>query len=165
MTGEKTFAARSGKELYEATRPFAKESLLKSWWCTGITFLLLAVVLTAPRVVPWWPARIALSAVGGLLLVRAFILYHDFMHGAILRKSRVAKLLFYVFGLAVLTPPQSWRHSHNFHHANVGKAIPVEEGKYSLLTSDIGAVPLMTTSMWERASWGQRLRYRISRHP
>jgi omega-6 fatty acid desaturase (delta-12 desaturase) len=109
--------------------------------------------------------RTLLSILGGLLLVRAFILYHDFMHGAILRKSRVAKLLFYLYGMAVLTPPQSWRYSHNFHHANVGKAIPVEEGKFSLLTSDIGAVPLMTTTMWDQASFWQRLRYRISRHP
>jgi omega-6 fatty acid desaturase (delta-12 desaturase) len=103
--------------------------------------------------------------VGGLLLVRAFILYHDFMHGAILRKSRVGQFLYHLYGLVVLTPPTSWRHSHNYHHANVGKPIPVEEGKFSLLTSDIGAVPLMTAETWKQASVWQRLRYRVSRHP
>ncbi|MBW2471931.1 MAG: fatty acid desaturase [Deltaproteobacteria bacterium] len=165
MSGEKAPLVRSGKELHEATRPFAKESRFRSWWCSGSTFALLALVLTGAGAAPWWPLRTLLSILGGLLLVRAFILYHDFMHGAILRKSRVAKFVFYLYGMAVLTPPQSWRHSHNFHHANVGKAIPVEEGEFSLLTSDIGAVPLMTTTMWEEASFWQRLRYRISRHP
>jgi omega-6 fatty acid desaturase (delta-12 desaturase) len=87
------------------------------------------------------------------------------MHGAILRKSRLGKILFYLFGLAVLTPPKSWRHSHNFHHANVGKPIPVKARQFSLLTSDVGTVPLMTTEMWQNASSSQRLHYRISRHP
>jgi omega-6 fatty acid desaturase (delta-12 desaturase) len=108
---------------------------------------------------------VVFSVLGGLLFVRAFVLYHDFMHGAILRKSRVGKTLFYLFGLVALTPPPSWRHSHNFHHANVGKPIPVEQGKFTLLTSDVGAVPLMTTDMWRQASIWRRLHYRISRHP
>ena len=47
MTSERTLSLRSGKELHEATRPFAKESRVKSWWFTGSTFLLLAVALTA----------------------------------------------------------------------------------------------------------------------
>ncbi len=125
----------------------------------------MVIVLSAAGLVAWWPARVALSIVGGLLLVRAFILYHDFMHGAILRKSRVGQFLYHLYGLVVLTPPTSWRHSHNYHHANVGKPIPVEEGKFSLLTSDIGAVPLMTAETWKQASVWQRLRYRVSRHP
>lgn len=64
-----------------------------------------------------------------------------------------------------LTPPDNWRRSHNFHHANVGKPIVAEDGSFTLLTSDIGSFPLMTTDMWRRASFWQRLRYRITRHP
>ena len=165
MAGTRTLSDRSVKELHEATRPFAKESRVKSWWYAGSTFALLAVVLTGAGMVAWWPARVALSILGGMLFVRAFVLYHDFMHGAILRKSRLGKFIFILYGLVILTPSRSWRFSHNFHHANVGKAIPVEEGKFSLVTSDIGAVPLMTTEMWQRASFWQRLRYRVSRHP
>lgn len=165
MASETTSIARTGKELFEATQPFAIESRVRSWWYTGCTFGLMVIVLSAAGLVAWWPARVALSIVGGLLLVRAFILYHDFMHGAILRKSRVGQFLYHLYGLVVLTPPTSWRHSHNYHHANVGKPIPVEEGKFSLLTSDIGAVPLMTAETWKQASVWQRLRYRVSRHP
>ena len=126
---------------------------------------MLGVVLTGAGVVPWWPLRLALSVAGGLILVRAFVLYHDFMHGAILRHSRLGKVLFFLFGLFALTPPRSWRYSHNYHHAHVGKPIPEQEGKFSMVTPDVGAVPLMSTRMWQRATFGQRLWYRISRHP
>lgn len=165
MSGDETCSPRSGRELLEASRPFELESRGWSWWYAGSTFVLIAAVLTGAALAPWWPARVALSVVGGLLLVRAFILYHDVMHGAILRQSSVARAVFYVYGLAVLTPPRYWRHSHNFHHANVGKPLPVKIGEFSLLTSDIGSVPLMTTRMWQQASFSQRLHYRISRHP
>ncbi len=165
MTERINTSAAYYKKLHEASRAFANESAAKSWWNTVITFALLAVILTGAGVILLWPVRLVLSILGGLLLIRAFVLYHDFMHGAILRKSRIAKAVFYVYGLLVLTPPRSWRYSHNFHHANVGKPIPTEESTISLLTSDIGAVPLMTTEMWEQASFWQRLRYRMSRHP
>jgi omega-6 fatty acid desaturase (delta-12 desaturase) len=36
---------------------------------------------------------------GGLLMVRAFVVYHDFMHGSILSESRLAKAIFYGYGL------------------------------------------------------------------
>ena len=153
------------KSLHETTRPFATEDLTKSWWFTGSTIVLLAIVLTSAALVSWWPARLGLSILGGLLMVRAFVLYHDFMHGAILRKSRIGMWIYHLYGLISLTPPHSWRHSHNFHHANVGKPIPAQEGQVSLLTSDIGAVPLMTTEMWRQTSFWERFRYRLSRHP
>lgn len=77
MSGGETCSPRSGRELLEATRPFEKELRGRSWWSAGSTFVLIAVVLTGAGMAPWWPARVALSVVGGLLLVRAFILYHD----------------------------------------------------------------------------------------
>ncbi|MEQ8785699.1 MAG: fatty acid desaturase [Pirellulaceae bacterium] len=165
MTKENAPSSSDGRRLYEATKPFEAESRARSWWCTLSSFALLAIALTGAGAAPWWPARLALSIVGGLLFVRTFVLYHDFMHGALLRKSRVGRFLFYLYGLIVLTPPQSWRYSHNFHHANVGKPIPVEEGGFSLLTSDVGAYPLMTTEMWRQASFWRKSRYRIARHP
>ena len=57
----------------------------------------------------------------GLTIVRMFILYHDYMHGAILRGSALAKALFYVYGVVVMTPPRVWRDTHNYHHANTAK--------------------------------------------
>jgi omega-6 fatty acid desaturase (delta-12 desaturase) len=165
MNGESALSVCTGKELHNATRQFAKESRAKSWWYTGSTFVLLAIALTVAGMIPWWPVRVACSVLGGLLLVRAFILYHDFLHGALLRQSWLGRVLFGLYGLVALTPTRYWRHSHNFHHANVGKPIPVEEGNLTLLTSDVGALPLMTTEMWQQASFWRRFHYRISRHP
>ena len=165
MPNDTSPAPRTGKELLLATRPFAEEFRLKSWWYVGSTFVMLFSVLTVAGVSPWWPLRLIASIVGGLLLVRAFILYHDHGHGALLGASRVARPLFYLYGLVVLAPWRYWRHSHNFHHAHVGKPIAPKNGEFSLLTSDVGSYPLMSTEMWRQASMWQRLHYRISRHP
>jgi acyl-lipid omega-6 desaturase (Delta-12 desaturase) len=153
------------RDLLEATRVYAVESRLKSWWCVGSTFLALGTLLVVAALPLWWPLRVGAALAGGLLFVRAFILFHDFQHGALLRGSKCAQALFYAYGLIALTPARHWRRSHNFHHANVGKPIPSEAGLFSLLTSDIGSFSLMTTDMWRRASTWQRLRYRVIRHP
>ena len=104
---------------------------------------------------PWWPVRLIASTLGALLLVRVFILYHDFMHGAILPGSKLARAVFYIYAAVNLTPPRSWRDSHNFHHANVGR----------VATPNVGAFPLMTAEMWRKASRSQRMSYRVTRHP
>jgi omega-6 fatty acid desaturase (delta-12 desaturase) len=147
--------ARADRELHQATRPYARDSAALSWWHAGSTFALLGGAVAGAVLTPWWPVRLAASILAALMLVRAFILYHDFMHGAILPGSKVARALFYGYAALNLTPPRSWRDSHNFHHANVGR-IP---------GSDIGAFPLMTTEMWRRSSRFERLAYRITRHP
>lgn len=165
MSDPTSLSRRTGKKLLEATRPFAAESRVKSWWCVGATLFALGMALTSAAVLPWWPLRLAASLVGGLLFVRAFILFHDFLHGAILRGSAPAELLFRVYGLVALTPAGHWRRSHNFHHANVGKPIRSDNAEVSLLTSDVGSFPMMTTDAWTQASRWQRFRYRISRSP
>jgi len=146
---------RSGKELFDATRPFASEEIATSWWHLLSTLSLVLAALTGAALAARWPARAALSLVGALLMARLFILYHDHLHGAILRRSPLARALFFVYGLLALTPASSWRYSHNFHHGHMGKI----EG------SETGSFPLMTTTMWRRASRGQRFAYRVSRHP
>lgn len=129
---------RSGRELLKATKPFVEERRSRTWWLVGTTLGLVALFLTAAALLPWWPLRLVFSVLGGLVLVRAFILFHDFMHGAILRDSRLARVLMYGVGTLVLTPPRSWRESHNHHHANVGKIAP-EGDSIPVVTTDIGA--------------------------
>jgi len=165
MASDKADAPRGGSNLLDAVRPFAVESRTKSWWSLGSTLVILGSLLVLAAVLPWWPLRLGASVLGGLVLVRTFILYHDYMHGAILRGSRLAKAMLGLLGLAMLTPPRAWRHSHNFHHAHVGKPIQPDPRSIPLLTSDVGSFPLMTTHMWQDASTWQRLQYRIKRHP
>ena len=152
---EHSAGIRIGPELLKATTPFAVESVSRSWWYVGSTFTLLITALIAAGLAPWWPLRVVFSVLGGLLMVRAFITYHDFMHGAILRNSRLARALFEVYAAFGLTPSKSWKKSHNFHHGHVGQ----------IAGSRIGAFPIMTTQMWREASPAERLRYRLERHP
>lgn len=146
---------RADRELKLATHPFARQSAALSWWYVASTFTLLLAALAGAMLAPWWPVRLVASVFGALMLVRTFILYHDFMHGAILPGSRVARAIFYGYAAVNLTPPRSWRDSHNFHHANVGR----------IAGSNVGAFPLMTTEMWRGSSWTRRLVYRVIRHP
>ncbi len=143
------------RELHRLTRDFARQSAARSWWYVGSTFALLACALAGAAAAPWWPVRLLASILGALLLVRAFILYHDFMHGAILPGSKWGRAVFYVYAALNLTPPRSWRDSHNFHHANVGR----------LAASEVGAFPLMTAERWRTASRRKRMSYRVTRHP
>ncbi len=149
------FGKRTGKELLNATRPFAKESVARSWWYVISTFALMIAALVGAGMAAWWPLRLALSVLGALFMVRAFITYHDYMHGAILRDSRPAKWLFRLYAAFALTPPSSWKQSHNYHHAHVGR----------ISHASVGAFPLITTRMWRDASFGQRFSYRFQRHP
>jgi omega-6 fatty acid desaturase (delta-12 desaturase) len=164
MSSEPPSQLRSGKELFDATKPFTEEIHGRSWWLVGSTLALLAVLLGAAALVPWWPLRSLFSVFGGLVMVRAFIMFHDYMHGAILRDSILGRVLMYGVGVLLLTPPRSWRESHNYHHANVGK-IATDGGDTPVVTTDIGAYPMMSVEMWKRATKFQRLRYRVSRHP
>ncbi len=155
----------TGRQLMEATRPFATEQRWRSWWSVVSTIIILAASVGIAAIVPWWPLRLVASLLGAMLFVRAFIIYHDFMHGALLRGSRVARVLFNVVGLLLLTPPRYWRYSHNFHHGNVGKPLKVDDDGGLLVTSDLGSFPLMTTEAWRRSSRWTHLHYRVGRHP
>ncbi|MCC5829531.1 MAG: fatty acid desaturase [Phycisphaeraceae bacterium] len=165
MSDDQVKEGKSGKEVLEETHPFAMESPVRSWWAVISTVSLLFATLVLAGVAPWWPARLALSLLGALLLVRTFILYHDYLHRSLLRKSRLARPLFHVFGMITLTPPRYWRFSHNFHHGNVGKPVESEDGDQLLFTSDLGSFPLMTVEKWKTATWRERFHYRLARHP
>ena len=153
--GADTMEARGGIDLVAATREFAKEDRLKSWWYLGTALLVTLCALGGAAIAPYWWLRLPLSLVAALVMVRGFILYHDYMHGAILRKSRLAKVLFHGFGLLYMTPPYHWRKTHNFHHANVGK----------LEFSHVGSFPVMSVEEWREAGPGKRFYYRLARSP
>ena len=71
------------------------------------------------------------------------------------RGSAIAKPIMWLYGLLVLTPPRVWKQTHNYHHAHNAK----------IVGSHVGSYPVMTVSMWHRATAVQRLLYRASRHP
>lgn len=146
---------RIGTELLQATKPFIEQSRLKSGLLVTLTFILMIAALVGAGIASGWPLRLLLSVLGGLLMVRAFITYHDYMHGAILRDSRLAKWVFRAYAAFALTPASSWKKSHNYHHGHVGK----------ISAASVGAFPMMTTNMWKAASRAERFSYRFQRHP
>jgi len=146
---------RIGRELVKATAPYAVESVSKSWWLVASTFVLLIGAMCGAALAPVWPLRLLFSLLAALLMVRAFITYHDYMHGAILSRSRLAWFLFHVYSALALTPSRSWKQSHNYHHGHVGQ----------ISDAGVGAFPIMTTQMWQEASRAARIRYRVVRHP
>ena len=147
--------ANADRELFKATLPFGVESVKTSWWVVGSTFLFLLASLFGAALAPGWPLRLLFSVLSALLMVRAFITYHDYMHNAILSRSRLASWLFRLYSVLALTPPRSWKKSHNDHHGNVGQVD----------ASAVGAFALMTTDMWREASLPARIAYRVERHP
>ena len=150
---------KSDRALIDATRPFANESRGKSWFAFLSTLALLggtdAAAFATPHDRLGWAVRITASVLSGLLIVRTFILYHDFLHGSLLRNSPVARGLFFVYGLLIMTPPKVWRETHNYHHANTAK----------LVGSHVGSYLMVTTSMWAKMSARERFMYKLIRHP
>jgi omega-6 fatty acid desaturase (delta-12 desaturase) len=153
---------RSDKELLDAVKAFLKEDMKKSWfafWST-LVFMLgsIAVAAKTPDAemgAMGWIVRGIGAVLAGFLVVRFFILYHDFQHGAILRGSKLARALFGVYGVYIMTPPPVWRETHNYHHANTAK----------IVGSHVGSYLTVTTGMWAKMTPKERTMYKIMRHP
>ncbi|MDI1435357.1 fatty acid desaturase family protein [Polyangium sorediatum] len=144
-----------GNELVAVTRPFASENRARSVYHVASTFVVLALATAVAAAAPYKPLRIVGSVIEGLVIVRAFILAHDFHHGALLRKSKVGSVIFGLYGALVLTPPRVWRQTHNYHHAHTAKIVGAQIGSY----------PVMTVEMWKRAPRSKRIAYALARHP
>ncbi len=147
----------TGKDLILATKPFAKEIRWKSWFYTLTTLVLLVLCImgTFRYFVPNIFGRIMFSVFTALLLSRFFIIFHDYQHHTILRKSVLASLIFTVFGFYMITPPSIWKRSHDHHHANNAK----------LFSASIGSYPIMTKQKFLDSSDKDRAIYLAVRSP
>ena len=146
---------REGKELILATKPYATDQTLRSWWCIlSTTFLLIASLVGTLWHFPLF-VKIVCSGLAGLLILRLFVIYHDQQHRAILPNSRLAGIYMRIFGIFALSPSSIWRSSHNHHHNHNSK----------LRGSHIGSFPIMTKQQFLKSSKGERRRYLFTRHP
>ncbi len=145
----------TGKELILATKPFAKEVRWKSWYYTLSGFILLIASILGTYYVPIIWGKLLSSVFAGIMLSRVFIIFHDFQHHAILQKSKIANVMFTIFGFYMITPPSIWKRSHDHHHNNNAK----------LYAASIGSYPLMTKKKFLEASKSERFQYLSVRHP
>lgn len=144
-----------GKQLILATKPFAKENRAKSWGYTISTLLILIATLLGTVYNFHWTLKLACSIFAGLVIVRMFVIYHDYLHKAILDKSPLAKTIFTLFGFYVLAPTGIWSASHDYHHKNNCK----------LFSASIGSFPVYTKQKFEKCSKSERFHYLFIRHP
>jgi len=154
MSSNPTRAAQE-QVLIAQSRAFATENHATSWWHVGSTLAILAGTIALAASPIWWPLRALGTVLVSLLLVRTFILFHDYMHGSLLRGSKPAKWVFSVMGVLMLTPPRVWAATHNHHHANTGRLSAKPEGTFTL----------WTVEKWRSATTGQRVAYALERHP
>jgi acyl-lipid omega-6 desaturase (Delta-12 desaturase) len=143
------------RELLIASKKFASEKLGWSWWhfASTLTALLLCASIAALGNMTW--LRALGSLLTGLLLVRFFILYHDYQHQSFLKDSRFAGFIMAIYGYLMLTPPSVWRRTHDHHHRHNSK----------MFGASIGSFPILTTTTYRTATWLEKLEYHISRNP
>jgi omega-6 fatty acid desaturase (delta-12 desaturase) len=142
-------------ELIQATRPYTEEEIVKSWrlFITTIFVWGISLYLTIPEFP--LPVRILASIFSGLVSVRLFIFYHDYLHGAIFRHSTAARGILWVFGILILNPKNVWKRSHDYHHQHNAQ----------MATASIGSFPVMTTEQYAKASSKEKFLYYLARHP
>jgi omega-6 fatty acid desaturase (delta-12 desaturase) len=146
----------TGKELILATKPFAKEIRWKSWYYTLTTFfLLIASIWCTLNPENSLFVKIICSVFTAMLLSRFFIIFHDYQHHTILRKSILANVIFTLFGIYMITPPNIWKRSHDHHHNHNAK----------LFSASIGSFPIMTKQKFLEASKSERFTYLAIRSP
>ena len=146
---------RTTKELLIASKEFASENRLTSWWCLGSTLIIYATFIgVAVSNLPM-PVRVVGSLAGALVHIRLFVIFHDFQHGTILKDSWFARFAMTLYGLISLNPPSVWNRSHDHHHTHNSKSFGPNVGSYPILTTDTYAT--LTSS--------EQFAYGASRHP
>ena len=145
---------REGLALRKAVAPYMQEDRGRTWRLFAVT---VSSCLLAGAGVVWSPPWLALplSLLLGLLYVRLFIFYHDALHGALFRGSRLGMAFMHAVGWWLLAVVSVWRETHDYHHQHNAK----------LVGSAIGSYPVVTLGMWRGMSPRQRLAYRALRHP
>lgn len=146
---------RSGKELILATKAFAKEDRKKSWMAMYTTLFLLMGLMTVAFTAPWFAIKIIAGILQGLVIVRFFVIYHDYLHHTILQKSGIANAIMTIFGIYILAPKSIWKRSHDYHHNHNSK----------LFSASIGSYPVATRKKFESMTKGERREYLMIRHP
>ena len=91
------------------------------WQCANTLGPILGIWIALYHIQPVsWLASIALAAVAGLFLVRAFIIFHDCGHGSFFKNRKANDALGFFTGMLTFTPYHHWKWEHAVHHATNG---------------------------------------------
>lgn len=136
-------------------KQFATENWKKSQWTFFSTLFIILIFQVAIFIKGNGVFSIFLCLVLGLLNVRMFVIYHDYVHGAFLKKSKTAKIFFAIFGIYMLSPLTIWKRTHNFHHAKNSE----------LETHSYGSYKILTLHEFSSLNQNEKLIYLFQRHP
>lgn len=134
---------------------FTEENRLLSWYYFLSSLLLTVIAFISTYWIPSAGGKVITAILAGLLTSRVFVIYHDFHHDAILRKSVIAKWLMTAIGLLTLAPPSIWKETHQHHHNH--------NAKFSRVV--IGSFPTINTETFKGLTNAQRRWYLMLRHP
>ncbi|MEQ1501333.1 MAG: fatty acid desaturase [Myxococcota bacterium] len=146
---------RAGAALVRATKPYSEEIPHRTWSLFATTIVAYLIGVSVALLAPWWPVQLAASMVTGLVIVRVFIFYHDYLHGAIWRESKAGRAMMAAYGWFVLSPMPVWEQTHNYHHQHNAK----------MLGAAIGSYPTVSVRMWYALTPSQRRWYLFARNP
>jgi len=147
---------RAGAALVRASKPYAQEDIGRTWRLFATSVLVYAAAVAGAMLAPWWPVQLLASVVAGLTIVRLFIFYHDYLHGAVFREpTTLGHIAMVAVGWGVLSPPPVWKQTHDYHHQNNAK----------MIGASIGSFPVVSVDMWRRMGPRERFWYRVARNP
>ncbi len=145
--------AKLRKELSAYQHPNAGRSI----WQLANTFIPYALTWAAAYWVMQYSYWLALPFIllGGGLVIRIFIIFHDCTHGSFFRNKRANEIWGFITGVLTFTPFYYWRSNHMAHHATSGNLDKRGEGD----------VWMMTVDEYRGLSFWRRLEYRLYRNP
>ena len=131
-------------------------------WTLGLTVAMYAGTLALyPAMCATTAGRVAWVLLRGGVFVRVFVLAHDCMHNAFFPRSRWNVAVGRVVAAEALTPFESWRKGHLFHHQTSGNldVVHVDVAHRS------GDTILWTSRDWARMPSHRRRWLRVVRDP
>ena len=130
--------SRAAWQMINSILPFCAIWALMAWSLSG----------------PYW-ITLLLALLGGLFVVRIFIIFHDCGHGSFFKSKKLNDIAGFVTGVLTFTPYFHWRWEHSLHHASCG----------DLERRGVGDIWTMTVKEYLAASRWKKFVYRTARNP
>src|SRR5687768_9456428 len=143
------------KLLFATMKQYTREDRFQSWLHLWIIMAAVAVAYFILLLEMNILITSSVSLVLSFLILRFFVIYHDYVHKTILQNSVMARIIFTLFGYYILAPMSIWNRSHNHHHQNNSR----------LNTTGIGSYPILTKAKYLDLTAADRAAYLFSRHP
>ncbi|MEW9502618.1 fatty acid desaturase [Jeotgalibacillus marinus] len=151
MSKQKTAALRKSISPFEKSN---MKSSVKQLFNTIPPFFLLWFLAYQSLSVSIW-LTFGLSVVAAGFVIRIFIIFHDCCHGSFFKNKKLNNVLGTITGVITMFPYEKWKREHNIHHATSG----------NLDKRGIGDVWIMTVDEYAKASFKERVSYRLYRNP